>query len=521
MKPYVDPWLRRLGIDPRRYWLLLDLFKTLSGRQELMNQNLGHDRNSLNLVMFIYAGLGVFLAVLLIMSNASEANYLKSFLALTVFTMVMVLLVETANTLVNPVEGVILAHQPINGATYTAAKLTHLGRIVVYLAGGMNLVPAMAGYALKNTTLLYPLGHLLSALALGFAIALGCCALFGWMLRFVPASRMKMASQVLTGTLVLSLQMGSSSIFRLIETLAEKVGPRTQAALIVLGVIAIVLGLRTLSADYLIRASHLVQGAAGKSRRTPWRSLAGASIGRLGGGPAARAGFAFVSLLCRRDWHFLRGIITLLPASVILGTLLLRGSFGNPFAGKWTGLLVAPHLLGFVIFTVCSTLMFGAHHEASWLFGLAPDGAFPRFARGVFGYLWLALVLVPHFLLAPVLFYRFPWLDATLFVAFSAAVACLYLALSLRLVDGLPFGSAPQADRSSVVMPALLIGGALAASAVAVEYMIFQSRPAVALATVMVAALALWFSRSAVRAFAIATRFDLARRAPKRLSITR
>ena len=39
---------------------------------------------------------------------------------------------EIAEGLVNPVEGLILAHQPVNGHTWLAAKLTHLIRIVVY-----------------------------------------------------------------------------------------------------------------------------------------------------------------------------------------------------------------------------------------------------------------------------------------------------------------------------------------------------------------------------------------------------
>ena len=71
------------------------------------------------------------------------------------------LLSETANSLVNPVEGLVLAHYPINGATYTAAKLTHLLRILSYTVPALNLLPALAGLVAARSPLDLPAAPLL------------------------------------------------------------------------------------------------------------------------------------------------------------------------------------------------------------------------------------------------------------------------------------------------------------------------------------------------------------------------
>ena len=86
----------------------------------------------------------------------------------------------------------------MNGATWSAAKLTHLVRAVVYVVAGVNGVPALIGLFLPHGEgtgwLFYPLAHLLIALGAGMVFALLCCSLFGWLIRFVPVRRLKAAA---------------------------------------------------------------------------------------------------------------------------------------------------------------------------------------------------------------------------------------------------------------------------------------------------------------------------------------
>ena len=147
--PAVGRMLSRFGIDPHRYWLLIDLFGELTDRREMLG-HLGRDGISLKTAAAMYAVFAALMAGVQVMLSAPVRVYFASFLGLTAFLLLTILLSETANSLVNPVEALVLAHQPINGATYTAAKLTHLLRILVYTVPALNLLPALAGLLLPG-----------------------------------------------------------------------------------------------------------------------------------------------------------------------------------------------------------------------------------------------------------------------------------------------------------------------------------------------------------------------------------
>lgn len=113
--PEFTALLRRCGIEPRRYWILVDLFETLGKRQEFAR--MGSDAYTMRtftiIWFFLSGGIGIVMAAF----GANAGVYLLTFLALTVFQLSMLLIPEIAEGLVNPVEGLILAHQPVNGAT--------------------------------------------------------------------------------------------------------------------------------------------------------------------------------------------------------------------------------------------------------------------------------------------------------------------------------------------------------------------------------------------------------------------
>jgi hypothetical protein len=147
--PAFNKVLKRLGIDPTRYWLLIDLFGQLSERRELFSQ-LGRDGMTLQKAAWAYYILSGLMVVAFIAAGISLTTYFAVFLAMTTFLLGAMLLAETSNSLVNPVDGLVLAHQPIEGATYTAAKLTHLLRMLLHLVPGLNLIPALAALTLKG-----------------------------------------------------------------------------------------------------------------------------------------------------------------------------------------------------------------------------------------------------------------------------------------------------------------------------------------------------------------------------------
>jgi hypothetical protein len=506
--------LGRMGIDARRYWLLMQLFGRLAGRREMMS-HLGHNATALRTNAWVLCAMTALMTVLLLFTKPGVASYFAVFIGVTGFLMMGILFSEAGNSLVNPVEGLVLAHQPIDGATYTAAKLTHLARILLYLVPALNGIPALGGLLL-GAPWYYPLLHLGAAFALGGVIALFCCAVFGWLIRFVPARRLKAAGQVaevVPWTAFMLFQNGRG-LFRHVHM--PHWIPTETAPLVAIGIaaaavsaFAVAMGLRCLSGDYLVRISAIAGGSSGAQTR-PRRSRTGDLVARHFGGQASRAGFEFISRMMRRDWQFRRQLIPMIPG--VFGVLYLsaRGWRTSPFSGTFTAVHLVPHLFGVLLFFICPLLVYGSDYKGTWLFLLAPARAFGPFARGIHAWLWLRIVVTPHLALLAATVWLWGIRDAALFTAYSLAVASLYLGVELRLIDGVPFSKPPEPSRQSLLLPLMLLGGLLMAIAVAVQHLLlFRSHTSVLAAAVLLGAAAYFATRASLDTFATAIRFNL------------
>ncbi len=502
--PVMARALAALGIDARRYWLLMDLFRDLSRRRDMFSQ-LGRDETTLQNVTLLYFAMASIGGILAVLMRPALDHYFHGCLIYTGLALFTVLLVETSNSLVNPVEGLVLAHQPINGATYTAAKMSHLLRIVVYLQTGLNAVPALGGLLLQGALWYYPLMHLAAALALGLVAALVCCGIFGWLIRFVPAPRLKAAALIAEALpiVVFPLREQFENMLRALTG----AGLRWGIVLIVAGLTAF--GLRALSGDYLVRVATILHG---RSSTKVWarRARLDDLVARFFGQPG-RAGFAYVSRMMLRDWQFRR---QMLPVAVLLVAPVVtlgRDLAASPFGGRFAPIHMLPHFFGFALFLMCAFLVYGSDYQGAWIFLLVPAGALGGFAHGVYALLWIRVLVIPHAILLPVLAWLWGFEKAVLFLAYSLAVASLYLAVELRLIEGLPFGRQPDPQRNSLLFPTMIAGGIAMAIAVGLQYFfVFRSASIVAAAAIVAAAGAYVLTRSSLAAFETAIRFHLA-----------
>jgi hypothetical protein len=511
----VTALLRACGVNPRHYWLLTDLFGQLSERHEFMTQ-LGRSGYALKTMAWWYfAGSGIF-ALACLFIQPPLTRYLSILLAMTALVLLSLLVSETNNSLVNPVEGLVLAHQPIDGATYTAAKLTHLGRILLYVVPALNGVPALAGLALRRCPWLYPFLHMLAAFAVGLVIALFCCAWFGWLIRFVPAPRLKAVgnwTELIVWMAFVWIPQASRFLGR-VHFSAWLPGPGLPrvalgAAMTALVAGSVAFGLRSLSVDYMLRVSSIVHGSSSAKvqRRRGRRSSA---IAGWFGGQVGRAGFEFVSQMMTRDWQFLRQVVPLAPALVLAGVMMVPGLRVTPFSGHFTRLHVLPHAFGFMLLLTCNVLAYGNDYKGAWVFLLVPAGAWERFARGVFAVLWVRFIMVPHLFFLALLTWFWGIRYAALFVAYSLAVASFYLGLELRLMEGVPFSKQPEVSQSAMLLPFLIMGGMGAALAVAVQHFVLFHSPTSALtATAIVVAGTYFLTRSSLRSLSSSMRFNL------------
>ncbi|MFN7998529.1 MAG: hypothetical protein U0Q18_33210 [Bryobacteraceae bacterium] len=508
--------LERFDIEPRRFWLLFDLFDELSERGEMMDQ-LGWNGVALSVAAKVYFGLSTVLSIFFVWAEPSPGTYLAGFLAFTAFLLVTILLSEIGNSLVNPAEGLVLAHQPVNGATYTAAKLSHLLRILLYLVPGMNAAPAFAALMLKGVRWWYPALHLAATLTVGLVTAFLCCALFGWLVLVIPVRRLKAAGQFAASLPFLGFIWMQQILNFARQAKIQNWLPANGAIQLILAftiglgaIAAVAVGIRSLTADYLIRVSGLMRGGASGGSHDG-RAPLGFVVGRFFGGQAARAGFTFVSRMVLRDWQFRRQFIgLLLPASAALVSAVAGGWPRDPLVGQFAPVQFLPHAVGVLILFACMLLPYGNDYKGACILRVVPSQAFDGFARGIHAYLWIGWIVIPHLILLPLL--AWPWGigHAVIFVAYSMAAASCYLALELRLIEGVPFSKQADAARGAIMLPVLIGSGVAVAIAASLQYLvIFRSGVRVEFATAVVAAAAYWFTRGSLKRMAESMRYHL------------
>ena len=520
--PAFTALLERCGVDVRRFWLLVDLFETLGARQEVVGMGNDTSMRALMNIWFVLSALGSLVAAA---AGAAPDNYLAGFLGLTVLQLGILLLPEIAESLVNPVDGQILAHQPVNGATWSGAKLAHLTKIVAYTVTGLNAVPALVGLALSHDDpagrLVYPFLHFLLSLGVGLVFALLCCSVFGWLVRIVPVRRLKAAAAALQVLPMLALYgfnsrdliretvsgwtaaIGAPGWLAAVEAVPGGAATMLGAAGVVAAPIAVVFGLRAFSRDHLIRVAGLMSTGGGRRRRR-WRwANPGPWLAEWTGGQAGRAGFEYLRTVMLRDWQFRRNMAQVLPGP-ILGFiyLLVGGRDVSPFGPNFAFAHFLPHVFGITAVFVCTFLAYGNDHKGIWCFAVSPDSASRPFARGIHAALSLLLVVVPHAGWLLLLAWSWGAREAVLFVAFSTAVAFLYLGTSLSLVDGVPFGKQTPPTRSSMLFGVMMLYAVGMAVGVGIQYLLFRSVTAVVVATLVAGVAACFVTRLTLTGFA-------------------
>jgi hypothetical protein len=510
--PFVARLLKRLGIDARRYWLLLDLFEELTDRRDLYSQ-FGASGAGLKFAALMYLFFFGLMGVVFALGHPPAITFLAVFLGLTAMLILVTLLPETGNSLVNPSEGMLLAHQPIDGATYTAAKLTHLLRIVVYLVPAINLVPALMGWNTRGSYPAYPLVHMAAALLVGVAMGLTSCALYGWLTLLVPARRLKSAGQWLdlAPWLIFVVFQFNREWLKRAPAAWAALDPRLKTSIAAIGaavtVALMLIGLRALSSDYLVKVASIAQGRA--RRAAPARRARSWKTAWLRD-PAVRAGFDYAAIMIRRDHQFRRQAFTVLAPLLINAAALFQGLSANPFEGKFSALHVFPHALGIASLVLASVIAGGSHPQASWIFLLVPERNLGPFSSGLAQSLAWMIAGIPNILILALLAWTWGPSDALLFAAFSTAVSLAYFAASLHLIEGLPFSKQPDPARQSTLLPIMIVAGLVTALVVAFQhFLLFHSRALVMAAAAIITAGAVVARRYSLNALEGAIRFHL------------
>lgn len=516
----VQKLCRGMGIDSHQYRLLLGLFSALGDRLEIVGATMGLGR-----VAGFYLGFSLLMS-LIALGNPALQTYLLFMLGYSMFAMLLILVQDAAESIMNPDEASVLAHQPINGATYAAAKLTHLLTLVAVIIPSLNLIPALAGLYLRESRWFYPLTHLLAAYLAGFFVAFLVSGIYGWILLYISPSKLKGAALWLQLAVVLALPVVfNARIFFKSEALAHTVAGILDSSwmpwrwFVALGLLGqagysgysaweavaaclltsalIVFGLRGFKADYLARASTLIQGGAASIDRHPRRSWLSALVRKLTGAPSGFGAFMFTSIMFRRDWNFRRQAF---PAIAMFLVYALAAVFAgirvSPFASEifsirdFSPMHGFPHCLGLALAAACTMLCYTAEPLGSSMFVSLPLGPARALVRGIYVSLWMPFVGTTHLCLLFPCIWFWGLAHGVLFIIFSAALVSFYLGLTLFIVDGLPFANVFKTSMGSTMPIVMLIGLIPVFLFGIIQWLVFRSVPLVLGATVLLAILA-------------------------------
>jgi hypothetical protein len=259
----------------------------------------------------------------------------------------------------------------------------------------------------------------------------------------------------------------------------------------------IAFGLRAFRADYLIKASALVQGSTRSvvrfSKASEWSLL----VRKVTGSPSGYGVFSFVIKMCCRDWNFRRQVFPLAVPYLLFGlggalaAMAIRTSpFGS--AGRlslFTHLL--PHCLGIVLAFACNMISFTSEPQGASIFTTLPLKNLRPFARGVYLSLWTCFVGIPHLCLLGPCIWFWGLSHGALYIAYSAILVSCYLALASLFMQGFPFIN-PFKPYAAAEMQIPLIGASILAVVLgAIQWFLFRNPSLVMAATAVLAVIAM------------------------------
>jgi hypothetical protein len=252
----------------------------------------------------------------------------------------------------------------------------------------------------------------------------------------------------------------------------------------------IVYGARSLSQDYMTRVVIMMRGERSKRRSVPSGDWFARIARRLTGRPSGRAAYSYVTKMAMRDWQFRR--LTLqgfFPIFFLLFQAIRSGKLtGSPFQPGLATAHFVPHLLGYVLMTVCVVMGYSDQYKSAWIFLTVPMTGIQSFVRGIYWSLWLPIVMSPHIVVLAIGFWLWGPVDSLVFTAYSLAISSLYLSATLRLLEGLPFATAPKPRAGGVVgLPLMLTAFAICGSFIALQYFFIFRSLAVTAAAALIA----------------------------------
>lgn len=465
---------RAFGADPVQWWALLNV-SLLTDLRSMRGAHFGRSAETSLIGTFVAQLLYGGLCALFIVTMPGTFLASTLYIVLLASALGMTLLVDFTGIVLSPDDHLILAHRPIDGRTFFAARLASVVAYMWLLTAPFALLPTIA-YLIKwnGGSIAASLASVLAALTTATLVPLTTIVLFVSLMTLIPADRIQRwlgyvqfsVSFILLGGYFLfsrslrHIELDKTPLAYLnpatwlvawIE-LAEGHGTSLDMAVAVLPLL--VGGLLVAAARGRLSLAYAEQLAV--QSHDDARTHGGLPLQTLVAGPAHHAVSMLARAQFRADQKFRLGVLGILPLTVIYLIMGFADTGGSHVLGR------EPVLVYYaILFFPAMLRQFLVHSEswrASWVFHAAPM-AFEEVVVGlkntvVFRFLlpYLLLVLVLLQWQAPR-----PWLELAVHGLMLGLLSHLVLVGDLLINPALPFSQPVRQGARSFALLVLML----------------------------------------------------------------
>jgi hypothetical protein len=348
---------------------------------------------------------GLFISLLAI-SGADVFLYSIVALSYTSFLVALIVLIESANTIFNPSESDIIGHLPISSETLLAAKILNLLSFAMLFAVAANLFPSIMGIWAARSGLSFIPAYALAVAAVSLFIIAIIVSCYGLLMRHISKERFDNFVAWAQAGLTLAVILG----YQLLPHLADRQEMTSRfefryyllfyppawfagltmllmgnfepgyALLAALGLgslaVSVAVAFKKIAADYSQEAIIASGMRKERAERVP-KKLSGLFASLLLRDSVERAIFDLVSTYLRRDREIKVRLYPSLATFFFFPLLsLIAGKLEDPFSGVFESdhiyTLLAAEMVPFVSLAAVEGLLFSNHHQASYVFHVAP-----------------------------------------------------------------------------------------------------------------------------------------------------
>lgn len=502
---------RKQGIDWATVRVLLYSFLVMDFRNQAFGQVTRSGAKDVFSPLYWVTGQNLLISFFVagvLYARVESSAFALICISVSMLVCVTSIIVEFNEIILSPDDLHVLGHQPVSYETYALARLINLLLYIAYIILTLNVVPAILGVGLRETSvwfiLLFPL-----ATVVGSFLAAGCIILF--YVLFVaagPSSRVQETLAWTQAVLMLITGYGGQAVLRDTRDQLEMAiyqlppwvyltPPGWLAQFVVSGngepaeIRWWILGLAVLATAVVwflvyrflaVAYARLPSANRGGAELLPPLAVAGQLLRPTGWwrspSPDEQTAYWFCKTMLKRDHNFRMRIWPTFGVTIaFLGIGIFTGELVDPFSVRGKSVVITLTAIYSIVLplpAILYSMRFSKEYQCGWILGVAPIADSAAFARGLEKAILLWVMMPFLILLTAVL--SWVWRDPVP-VVFHVVAAALLILFSAFVSSGMIFRQIPfsqplgRGEMIGPIAPMMAVVGAWAMMLAGVHYL--------------------------------------------------